>query len=78
MDPPLSFDVLSGFVSRPDYVSDFSSMDLSIFEYLPVSRDVALSTPSSPPAQIFDVDDEIAWHDSDDDSSSASDSDPVD
>ena len=28
---PLSFDVLSGFVSRPDYVSNFSSMDLSIF-----------------------------------------------
>ena len=31
VDSPLSFDVLSGFVSRPDYVSDFSSMDLSIF-----------------------------------------------
>ena len=31
MDPPFSFDVLSGFVSRPDYVSDFSSMDLSVF-----------------------------------------------
>ncbi|RVW90362.1 Transposon Ty3-I Gag-Pol polyprotein [Vitis vinifera] len=32
VDPPLTFDVLSGFVSRHDYVSDFSSMDLSIFE----------------------------------------------
>ncbi|XP_010650381.1 uncharacterized protein LOC100855002 [Vitis vinifera] len=31
VDSPLSFDVLSGFVSHPDYVSDFSSMDLSIF-----------------------------------------------
>ena len=31
VDSPLSFDVLSGFVSRHDYVSDFSSMDLSIF-----------------------------------------------
>ncbi|RVX21643.1 Retrovirus-related Pol polyprotein from transposon 17.6 [Vitis vinifera] len=49
VDPPLSFDVLSGFVSRSDIVSD-----------------------------IFDIDDEIAQHDSDDDSSSVSDSDPVD
>ena len=31
VDPPLSFDVLSGFVSGHDYVSDFLSMDLSIF-----------------------------------------------
>ena len=31
VDSPLSFDVLSGFVSRHDYVSDFSSIDLSIF-----------------------------------------------
>ncbi|RVW13097.1 Transposon Ty3-I Gag-Pol polyprotein [Vitis vinifera] len=46
VDPPLPFDVLSGFVSRHDY--------------------------------IFDIDDEIAQHDSDDDSSPASDSDPVD
>ncbi|RVW60356.1 Transposon Ty3-I Gag-Pol polyprotein [Vitis vinifera] len=38
VDPPLTFDVLSGFVSRHDYVSDFSSMDLSTFEYLPVSH----------------------------------------
>ena len=31
VDPPLSFDVLSGFVSRSDIVFDDSSMDLSIF-----------------------------------------------
>ncbi|RVW21006.1 hypothetical protein CK203_114763 [Vitis vinifera] len=78
VDPPLSFDVLSGFVSRSDIVSDVSSMDLSIFEYLPVSCDIDLSAPSSPTSQIFDIDDEIAQHDSDDDSSSVSDSDPVD
>ena len=78
VDPPLLFDVLSGFVSRHDYVSDFSSMDLSIFEYLSVSYDIDLSTPSSPTAQIFDIDDEIARHDSDDDSSSVFDSDPID
>ncbi|RVW29874.1 hypothetical protein CK203_102244 [Vitis vinifera] len=40
VDPPLSLDVLSGFVSRHDYVSDSSSMDLSIFEYFPVSYDI--------------------------------------
>ena len=69
VDSPLSFDVLSGFVSRPDYVSDLSSMDLSIFEYLPMSRDIALFVPSSPTSQIFDIDD---------DSSPYSDSDLVD
>ena len=78
MDSPLLFDVLLGFVSRHDYVSDFSSMDLSIFEYLPVSYDIDLSTPFSPTAQIFDIDDEIARHDSGDDSSSVFDSDPID
>nr|CAN69270.1 hypothetical protein VITISV_025970 [Vitis vinifera] len=46
VDPPLSFDVLLGFVSRHD--------------------------------DIFDIDDEIAQHDSDDDSSFVSDSDPID
>ncbi|RVW34699.1 Retrovirus-related Pol polyprotein from transposon 17.6 [Vitis vinifera] len=64
VDPPLSFDVLSGFVSRHDYVSDFSSMDLSIFEYLPVCHVIALSAPSSPTSQIFDIDDEIGTADS--------------
>ncbi|RVW45301.1 Transposon Ty3-I Gag-Pol polyprotein [Vitis vinifera] len=78
VDPPLPFDVLSGFVSRHDYVSDFSSMVLSTFEYLLVSHVIDLSAPSSPTSQIFDIDDEIAQHDSDDDSSPASDSDPVD
>ena len=31
VDPPLSFDVLSGFVSRFDNVHDSSFMDLIIF-----------------------------------------------
>ena len=31
VDPPLSFDVLSGFVSHSDDVLTFSSIDLSIF-----------------------------------------------
>ena len=47
VDPPLSFDVLSEFVSRFDDVHDSSFMDLSIFKYLPVSCDVTLSTLSS-------------------------------
>ena len=45
---------------------------------MPISYDIVLSAPSSPTSQIFDIDDEIAQHDSDDDSSSISDSDPFD
>ena len=47
VDSSLSFGVLSGFVSLHDDVSDSSFMDLSIFEYLPVSCDITLSVPSS-------------------------------
>ena len=53
-------------------------MDLSIFEYLPVSCDITLSVPCSPTSQIFDIDDEIAQHDLDDNSSFDSDSNPID
>ena len=42
-----------------------------------VSCDITLSAPSSPTSQIFDIDDEIAQHDSDDDSSSAFDLNPI-
>ncbi|KAL6340756.1 hypothetical protein AAG906_027911 [Vitis piasezkii] len=69
VDPPLSFDVLSGFVSRSDDVSVASFMDLSIFEYSPVSCDsISISAPHSPTSQIFDISDEVAWPDSDRDS----------
>ena len=47
VDPPLSFDVLLGFVSRFDDVHDSSFMDFSIFKYLPVSCDITLFAPSS-------------------------------
>ena len=47
VDPPLSFDMLLGFVSCSDDVHDSSFIDLSIFEYLPVSCDITLSAPSS-------------------------------
>ncbi|WJZ82943.1 hypothetical protein VitviT2T_002664 [Vitis vinifera] len=76
--PPLSFDVLSGFVYHSDDVHDSSFMDLSIFEYLPVSYDITLSAPSSPTSHIYDIDDEITRHDLDDDSSFASNPDPID
>ncbi|RVX21707.1 Retrovirus-related Pol polyprotein from transposon 17.6 [Vitis vinifera] len=78
VDPPLSFDVLSGFVSRSDDVSVASFMDLSIFEYSPVSCDsISTSAPHSPITQIFDIDDEIA-HPSSDRDSFDHDSGPID
>ena len=39
VDPPLLFDILLGFIFRSDDVYDSVSMDLSIFEYLPISCD---------------------------------------
>ena len=69
VDPSLSFDILSRFISRSDDVYDSASMDLSIFEYLPVSCDsICISTPHSPTPQIFDIDNEIALPNSDRDS----------
>ena len=48
MDPPISFDFLSGFATRFAYVSDDSVMDLSIYEYSFVScDDVLLLAPYS-------------------------------
>ena len=43
-----------------------------------VSCDISLSAPHSPTSQIFDIDDEIVQHDSDEDSSSTSDLSPSD
>ena len=78
MDLPLSFDILSGFISRSDDVYDSISMDLSIFEYLPVSCDsIYISAPYSLTPQILDIDDEITQPDSNRDSSDH-DSDPID
>ena len=69
VDPPLlSFDVLWGFVSRSDDVLAFSSMDLSIFEYSPVSfiDDIDACAVHSPTSQIHDIDDEPLQPDFDD------------
>ena len=73
--PPLSFDVLSGFISRSDDVLAFSSMDLSIFEYSPVSfiDDIDACAPHSPTSHIHDIDDEPLQLDFDDNYRSDSD-----
>ena len=68
VDPPLSFDILSGFVSRSDDVLTFSSMDLNIFKYSPVSfiDDIDACAPHSPTSSIHDIDDEPLQPDFDD------------
>ena len=49
VDPPLSFDVLSGFVFHSNDVFITSFMDLSIFEYSLASCDsTSISAPHSP------------------------------
>ena len=56
MDPPLSFDTMSGFVTRFDDISDGNN-DMSIFEYLLVSQHFPLIAPPIPIAHVCDVDD---------------------
>ena len=56
MDPPLSFDTISGFVTRFDDISDGNN-DMSIFEYFLVSHHFPLIAPPTPIAHICDVDD---------------------
>ena len=68
MDPPLSFNILSGFVSCSDDVLAFPSMDLSIFEYSLVSfiDYIDACAPHSPTSHIHDIDDEPLQPDFDD------------
>ena len=56
VDPPFSFDTMSGFVTRFDDISDGNN-DMSIFEYWPMSQHFPLITPPTPTAHIYDVDD---------------------
>ena len=56
MDPALSFDTMSGFVTRFDDVSN-GNKDMSIFEYFPVSQHFPLIIPSAPTIHIYDVGD---------------------
>ena len=60
MGLPLSFDILSGFISRSDDELAFSSMDLSIFNYSSVSSidDIDACAPYSPTSHIHDIDGE--------------------
>ena len=56
VDPPLSFDTMSGFVTLFDDISNGNN-DISIFEYFPMSQHFPLITPSAPTTHIYDVDD---------------------
>ena len=56
LDPPLSFDAMSGFVTRFDEISDGNN-DMSIFEYLLVSQHFPLIALLEPIAHVCDVDD---------------------
>ena len=56
MDPPFSFDTMSGFVTRFDDISDDNN-DMSIFEYLTVSQHFPLIAPPALTTHIYDVDD---------------------
>ena len=56
VDPPLSFNAMSGFVTRFDDISDGNN-DMSIFEYLLVSQHFPLISPPAPIAHVCNVDD---------------------
>ena len=56
MDPPLSFDTMSGFVTRFDDISNGNN-DMSIFKYFLVSQYFSLIAPLVPIAHVCDVDD---------------------
>ena len=56
MDPPFSFDTMSGFVTHFDDISNGNN-DTSIFEYLLVSQHFPLITPPMPTTHVCDVDD---------------------
>ena len=56
VDPPLSFDTMSGFVTRFDDISDGNN-DMSIFEYSLVSQHFPLIAPPAPAAHVYDFND---------------------
>ena len=56
MDPPLSFDTMSGIVTHFDDISNGNN-DMIIFEYLLVSQHFPLIAPPAPIAHVCDVDD---------------------
>ena len=52
VDPPLSFDTMSGFVTRFDDISDGNN-DMSIFEYFPMSHHFPFITAPAPTTHIY-------------------------
>ena len=56
VDPPFSFDTMSGFVTRFDDFSDDNN-DISIFKYLPVSHHFPLIALPAPAAHVCNVND---------------------
>ena len=56
VDPPLSFDTMSEFVTYFDDIF-YCNNDMSIFEYFLVSQHFPLITPPAPTTHIYDVDD---------------------
>ena len=56
VDPPISFDTMSGFVTRFDDISDGNN-DMSIFKYLLVSQHFPLIAPPVPTAHVCNFDD---------------------
>ena len=57
MDPSLSFDTMSRFVTCFDDVAGGNNNDISVFEYSPVSLHFPLIVPPTPTTYIHDVDD---------------------
>ena len=56
VDPPLSFDTMSGFITRFDDISNGNN-DMCIFEYSLVPQHFPLIAPPTPAAHVYDVND---------------------
>ena len=56
VDPPFYFDIMSGFVTCFDDISDGNN-DMSIFEYFLVSQHFPLIAPPAPATHVYDVND---------------------
>ena len=56
VDLPLSFDTMSGFVTRFDDISDGNN-DMSIFKYSLVSQHLPLIAPPASATHVYDVND---------------------
>ena len=57
VDPSLSFDFISEFVTCYDVMFDENNNDMSLFEYLRMSQHFPLIAPQAPTTPIHDIDD---------------------